>query len=573
MQLVDSKKLLGQNSPATVEQIRARSSSIFQGMQITAAFALVLAACSGEHSVGLDAALDSISQDSFNATTAYLADDERKGRATASPEYLDAANFVADRFAEIGLQPAGDDGWFQQVPFITAAIDSENSGVILHTSSGDHDLEWIKDTVVYADAVRNEVQVRAEVVFAGFGIHAPELGYSDYDGIDVEGKIVATFWGGPEDFSEAELAYYSSASVKSAELTRRGAVGQVLMWDRQEEEDYDWNTYYQGFGTVPTLSWVNDAGEASGYFAGSMGRADLSRAAAEKLFADAPISYDDALDAAAEFRPMSTALGVEVTIYQKVAHERYSSPNVAAMLPGSDPDLAGEFIVFTGHLDHTGSFEGDAKDTIYNGFYDNAVGIAVMLESAKALSRLTVAPRRSIIFLAVTGEEDGLFGSDYFIKNPTVPRDGIIANLNIDMPLLLFPMNTMTIYGAESSSLGPLAIEEVALEGFEVREDPYPGENSIGRSDQYSFAIQGVPFVYLGEGHGSPDPDIDGEAIARDFLDNHYHQVSDDLSQPLDWGTAKRFVRATTRVARRIADADEVPTWVEGDFFGDTFGP
>lgn len=540
---------------------------------ISLAVIAVAVGCSGSTQVDIDAALTSISKESFDRTTVYLADDERRGRDTSSPEYLDSAKFVADRFEEIGLQPAGDNGWYQQVPFITSMIDAESSGVILHTSLGDHELEWLTDAVIYADAVRNEVRVRAEVVFVGFGIHAPELGYSDYEGIDVEGKIVATFWGGPEDFPEAQLAYYTSASAKSAELTRRGAVGQILMWDRQEEIDYEWGTYYQGFGTTPTLAWVNDAGEASDYFPQSLGRADLSRASAELMFADAPISFEDALDAAAEFRPMSTPLGVEVTIYQKVEHDRYSSPNVVGLLPGSDPELKDEYVVFTGHLDHIGYFEGDEEDTIYNGFYDNAVGIAVMIETAKALKQLSIAPRRSIIFLPVTGEEAGLFGSDYFINNPTVPRDSIIANVNVDMPLLLFPMSSLTIYGQHSSSAGQLAVEEVALEGFDVGDDPYPGENSIGRSDQYSFAVQGVPFVYLSEGISSPDLEIDGMAILRDHYENHYHQVSDDLTRPLDWETTERFIRATARVTRRIANEDEPPTWTEGDFFGDTFGP
>jgi len=410
-------------------------------------------------------------------------------------------------------------------------------------------------------------------VFVGFGIHAPDLGYSDYDGIDVEGKIVATFWGGPETFSETELSYHSSATTKSAELTRRGAVGQILLWDRQEEEDYDWDTYYDGFPAGPSLTWANEAGEARGFIPDHRGRADLSHASADAMFADSPISFDDAQDAAAEFRPMSTALGIEATIYQRVDHERFTSPNVVGILPGSDPELASEYVVFSAHLDHVGTEESEeGEDNIYNGFYDNAVGIAIMLESAQALSKLTVAPRRSVVFIAVTGEEKGLLGSDYFAGNPTMSNATIVANVNVDMPLLMFPQNTMTIYGAENSSLGALATEEVALEGFEVGPDPYPGENSIGRSDQYSFATHGIPFVYLSEGVGSPDPDIDGLAITKAFTEDHYHQVSDDLSLPIDWDTTHRFIRASVRVTRRIASDDAVPTWNEGDVFGERFG-
>ena len=534
--------------------------------------ATLVTACSAEPEVGIEEALGVISQDSFEATAHYLADDARKGRQTGSPEYEDAARYVARQFEAMGLRQGGGDGWFQHVPFIAAEIDAGNSGVVLHTKSGDVELEWIRDAVVFPDAVRDETRVRAEVVFAGFGIHAPHLDYSDYEGIDVEGKIVATFWDGPETFPDADLAYYSSADAKAAELTRRGAVGQLLLWDRQEEEDYDWDEYYGEYPSQPPLSWINDAGEASGYYPARRGLADLSRASAEKLFADSAVTFEDALDAAEAFRPMSAALNIEVTLYQKSQHRRFESPNVIGILPGSDPRSKGEYVVVSSHLDHIGTSNADDEDTIYNGFYDNAVGIAIMLESARALSKLSVTPRRSIVFIAVTGEEDGLFGSDYFVNNPTVPADSIIANINIDMPMFLFPLNTMTIYGAASSSLGDSAATEVALEGFEVRPDPYPDEVFIGRSDQYSFALQGIPFVYLAEGVGSSDPAIDGLALGTAFLEEHYHQVSDDLSQPLDWDTARRFARATARVTRRIAMDEATPTWNKGDFFGECFG-
>jgi hypothetical protein len=201
---------------------------------------IALAACSSESNVEIDEALDAITQENLKATTSYLADDARNGRRAGSPGHEDAAGYVVERFEEIGLQPGGEDGFYQHVAFVTAAIDAENSGVILHTDSGDEELEWLKGAVVYSDAFREESRVRAEVVFAGFGIHAPELGYSDYEGIDVEGKIVATFRGGPETFPLIELDYYSSTSAKAAELVSRGAVAQILIWSREKEENQTW---------------------------------------------------------------------------------------------------------------------------------------------------------------------------------------------------------------------------------------------------------------------------------------------------------------------------------------------
>ncbi len=539
----------------------------------TLACAIVLVACSSESSVEIDEALGAINEENLKATTSYLADDARNGRRVGSSGHEDAAKYVAERFEEIGLQPGGEDGWFQQVPLVNATIDAENSGAILHADSGDIELEWVKDTVVFPDPIREKSQVRAEVVFVGFGIHAPELGYSDYDGIDVEGKIVATFWGGPETFPQPELAIYSSADIKAAELVSRGAVGQLMLWDRREEEKQDWDDYYDGYPKKPLLSWENKSGDASRYFPQRLGLAGLSRASAEKLFEDSPITFEDALDAAEEFRPMSTSLGVEVTLYQKTQHERYSSPNVVGILRGSDPQLTNEFVVFSAHLDHIGTKESEEGDTIHNGFYDNAVGIAVMLESARALSKLTVAPRRSIVFLATTAEESGLLGSDYFVNNPAVPDASIVANVNVDLPMFLFPMNTITTWGAERTSFDAAAAAEVALEGFEARPFPYPGEEGdINRSDNYSFAKQGIPFVWMMEGVGSSDATVDGLARINAFYDDHYHQVSDDLSQPVHWDTARRFARACARITRRIAMEDDAPTWKEGDFIGEKFG-
>jgi len=477
------------------------------------ACAAVLAACSSEPNVEIDEALDAINQQNLKATTSYLADDSRNGRRAGSPGHEDAAKYVAEQFEEFGLQPGGENSFYQHVSFVIAAIDAENSGVVLHTDSGDIELEWLKDTVVFPDPIRGESRVRAEVAFVGFGIHAPELGYSDYEEIDVEGKIVATFWGGPDTFPQPELAIYSSAYIKAAELVRRGAVGQIMLWDRREEEKQEWGEHYNGYPKKPLLSWENESGDASRYFPERLGLVDFSRASAEKLFEDSPITFADALDAAEEFKPMSTALGIEVTLYQKTQHERYSSPNVVGILSGSDPQLTNEYVVFSAHLDHLGTRESDEEDTVHNGFYDNAVGVAIMLESARALSKLTVAPRRSTVFLATTAEESGLLGADYFVKNPGLSDKSVVANVNVDLPMFLFPMNTITTWGAERTTFEAAAAAEVSLEGFEALPYPYPGElGDINRSDSYPFAKQGIPFIWMMEGVGSSDAAVDGLA-------------------------------------------------------------
>jgi Zn-dependent M28 family amino/carboxypeptidase len=550
-------------------------------MLIAMASVLLLFACSkdphevpgnGNEQSGLDTALATISRDNIQSSLNYLAADERGGRIMGTRGYDESAQYVADQFAAIGLEPGGTDGWLQQVPLITRKIDIENSGVTLHKSSGEVDLEWKKDLIIYADKLRTENRIRAEVVFAGFGVHAPELGYSDFDGIDVSGKIVATFVGAPATFSSTERAHYSSGRTKEAELVRRGAIGEIGLMSRLEERLSPWEEYTQNLGTQPDLSWIDEGGEVADFHPELQGDAMFNRQSAEQLFEGSPLTFEEALDAADEARPMSTALGVEVTMYRRAEHERITSPNVVGILRGSDSELSKEYVVYSTHLDHLGTGEPVDGDNIYNGMYDNALGVSMTLDIARAFASLRVPPRRSIVFVAVTGEEHKLLGSDYFAHYPTVPASAIVANVNIDMPMMLFPLDTVVGYGAEHSSLEELTAAEAKKEGFDLTPDPYPDEVYFIRSDQYSFVRQGIPAVYFAEGIGSSDPAVDGRAVQEEFFKVHYHHPSDDLSQPIDWETALRFSRGAARVGYRIAMDDERPTWNEGDFFGEKFG-
>lgn len=519
--------------------------------------------------ISLEKALSTISQENIQASLNYLAADEREGRRTGTKGHEEAAQYVADQFKAMGLEPGGNDGWYQQVPLITRLIDTENSSVTLHADTGDIDLKWKNDVIIYADKVRDENSVRAEVVFVGFGVHAPELGYSDYENIDVEGKIVAMFDGAPSTFPSTERAYFSSGRTKVNELMKRGAVGVIDLLSHQDEKRYTWDEYTLGTGTKPGFSWINEAGEAADYHPEYQGGATFSPKSAELLFKNSSLTFEAAQDSAEALQTVSTALGVEVTLTRKTKHERISSPNVVGILRGSDPELSNEYVVYSTHLDHLGIGEEVDGDTIYNGLFDNALGVAMTLDIARALASMPVAPKRSIIFVAVTGEENGLLGSDYFAQFPTVPKAQMVANVNIDMPLVFFPLNTVTGYGAEHSSLEKVMEEEE--EGFTLVEDPYPDEVYFIRSDQYSFVRQGIPSLYFAESIGSSDPEIDGRAVIDTFTADHYHKPSDDLTRPIDWDTALRFARGAARVGNRIAMDPERPKWNEGDFFGGKF--
>ncbi|MDH3351017.1 MAG: M28 family metallopeptidase [Gammaproteobacteria bacterium] len=518
-----------------------------------------------------DGALDAVTAQKLEAHVAYLADDALEGRMAGEPGYNEAAQYVADRFAGFSLEPAGEDGWFQQVPLITYRLDEESAALIAHRDGEDTELLYKEHFAMSGDKVRETRSVRAEVVYVGFGVHAPDLGYSDYDGVDVEGKIVAVFSNAPASFPHNERAYYASNRTKAEQAIARGAVGIIGLVSKRMEEYFPWERVMLELGTRPGMAWVTLTGEAADYYPELRGSAMINVDIARELFAGTAISFDEARTATEASTPASTPLGFEVTLSSKTTHDMVTSPNVIGIVRGTDPELADEYVVYSAHLDHNGVGAPVDGDAIYNGAYDNAMGASLLIETARVFA--ASPPRRSVLFIAVTAEERGLLGSDYFAHYPTVPTASMVANVNLDMPLFLYPVADIIAFGAEHSSLEATVEAAIRIEGFELTPDPMPEETIFIRSDQYSFVRKGVPATFLVPGFGSLDPDIDGQAVVEDHRKNHYHRPSDDLTRPVDWDSAVRFARANARIGYAIADDDARPTWNEGDFFGETFAP
>ena len=477
-----------------------------------------------------------------------------------------------DSFEAIGLEPGGEeDGWYQQVPLISYRLDNDSTEVVTHRDGVNARLGYRDDYTMYGDARREQDTIRAEVVYVGYGVHAPQLGYSDYEGVDVSGKIVAMFGGAPATFHHNERAFYASSRSKNEEAVRRGAVGMVRLRSKRIQRNVPWSRFKKVAGTRPGMAWINLSGEAADYFPELRGAITLSADAATELMAGTPISFPEALEATANSRAASTPLGFEMTMSRRTEHERITSPNVVGVIRGSDPELRNEFVIYSAHLDHLGVGVEENGDGIYNGAYDNAMGVSLMIETARALA--ADPPRRSVLFIAVTGEERGLLGSDYFAHYPTVPSDSMVANINLDMPLFIFPVADLVAFGADHSSLEAPTARAAEAEGFTLSPDPFPEENIFVRSDQYSFVRQGVPAIYLVPGFTSGDPDIEGPAAFQHHLLNVYHRPADDLSQPVDWASARRFARANARIGAIVANADDRPAWNPGDFFGERFSP
>jgi Zn-dependent M28 family amino/carboxypeptidase len=531
--------------------------------------AIMLASCAASPPEALDASLGLIHKRALQRHVAWLAHDERAGRMTGEAGYDRAAEYVAAQLAAMGVEPAGADGWYQPVPLRTFKAKGEASRFVIHDAAGDEALVYRDAFSVRPDPVSPARQVRAEVVYAGYGIHAPDLGYSDYEGIDVRGKIVALYGGAPDGFVGATRAFYASSEARRTELVARGAIGTISLRSRKDEEARSWEASKARIDQRASMTWVSAAGEAAGHFPQIQGAALISPQAAAALFAHAPLTYEASLDAMEAGTVASASLGVEVTIAGESLHSELTSPNVVGLVRGTDPVLADEYVVYTAHLDHLGTREEAGEQRIFNGVYDNAMGVALMLETARAFAALP--PRRSVLFVAVTAEEKGLLGSDYFVNHPTVPRAAIVANINLDMPLFLYPVADLVAFGSENSTLQGVAERGAAAEGFVLSPDPFPEENLFVRSDQFSFVRKGIPAIFLVTGFASLDDRVDGEAAYRDHVRNHYHAASDDLGRPIDWASAVRFARAHARMGYDIATNTERPTWLEGNVFGTRF--
>lgn len=247
--------------------------------------------------------------------------------------------------------------------------------------------------------------------------------------------------------------------------------------------------------------------------------------------------------------------------------ERIDSPNVIGMIPGSDPVLGKEVVMLTAHLDHDGIDPTREGDKVYNGAMDNAAGIATMLEVAHAFARSGQRPRRTVMFAAVTAEEDGLLGSQYLAKHPLVPAGGrVVGVVNLDMPVLTYDFSDVIAFGGEHSTLGAVAERALASAGVKVSPDPMPQEGIFTRSDHYSFVVEGVPSIMLATGFAG-----EGREKFTGFLQHRYHKPDDDLSQAFDWAAGAKFARANYLIARAIADGAEAPRWYARNFFGETF--
>jgi Peptidase family M28/PA domain len=513
------------------------------------------------------AAAQAITEDVLRGHVRFLGSDLLEGRAPASRGDLLAQQYVQAQMESIGLEPgAPEGGWLQKVPLVGIVGKVPEK---LSLAKGERNLEFKKmdDYVAFSGTQKPESRVeKAEIVFVGYGIVAPEYQWDDYKDVDVKGKVLLMMNNDPEDdpklFAGKTRLWYGRWDYKYMIAAQKGAVGAFII-HTQPSAGYPWQVVqtswsgerfelpYAGEPRVEIKGWFTE--DASKKIA-SLGGQDLDR------LREAARNRD--------FRPVP--LGVESSMRIENAVQTKDSANVIGKLPGGDPKLSGEAVVYTAHHDHLG-MKGDAKpgeDAIYNGALDNASGVAAMLAIARAFGELPKEPRRTIFFASVTAEEQGLLGSEYLAKHPPIPPGRIAANINIDGVNIFGRTKDLTMIGFGKSSLDPIVVSLAKTQGRVVKPDQFPDRGFFYRSDQFNLAKEGVPAAYFDSGtEVIGKPTGWGKQRIEEWEEKDYHQPSDELTNDWNLSGAVEDARLDFWLGVRVANADRMPEWNKGDEF------
>lgn len=530
------------------------------------AVALLLAACahpSASHG------LRAIDPARLEATTRTLSSDEMAGRAPGTPGGARAEEYVAEQFRAMGLEPAGDGGtFFQTVPLLQATRVDAESSLVVHTRAGDVTPQLDRELLLFGSAQGTDIAIDAPLVFAGYGIGRPELGYDDLEGVDVRGKVALVFGGSPRSVGGRPLdaalhAVLAARRPRAEGLRDRGAIAVVEVYDPVLAERLPFTVLAPKLGG-PTLTWLE--GDRPGNLA-PLPVVMISAPAFDRILAAIPGAPQGkelwkVLDQGGR---QTLDVGASVSLRIRSTHARIAARNVLARLPGTD---ASETVVYSAHLDHVGVGDAVGGDKIYNGALDNAIGVAAILEVAHAFVALGRKPRRSILFAAVTAEEAGLIGSSYLVHHSPVPLDQIVADLNVDGLTPYYEVHDIVALGAEHSTLARPVAEAARQLGLAVSPDPDPAEVSFIRSDQFSFVREGVPSIFAAAGFlDAKGGSASNRALVDAWTEQRYHQPSDEWQADYRAEWTLPETRFHFLVGLFVADAAERPRWNAGDVF------
>jgi hypothetical protein len=502
-----------------------------------------------------------VSAESLRSHTFFLGDDALEGRAPGSPGAERAARYIVRQLERAGLEPLGRNGsWLQDVP-LHGTTPGKGSALVVTSACGSQPLRLGEDYLLYTGGVQTLIPREVPLVFAGYGIVAPEFDYNDYQDVDVTGKVVVVLTGEPSSsdpgfFAGATPTVYSTPEAKQRIALSRGARGSLIVPSSLEPQPA-WDDLRREFAfehlslpyTLPRHLSVRVRPEA-----------------AERLFCDAEWDLGAVHDMERTLKVRSFPLPARVRFHGEFSERDFFCRNVVARLPGQDDDLKDTSVLVTAHYDHLGVGPPVDGDSIYNGVIDNAIGVAGVLEMARVLAERPNAPRRSVVFLFTTAEEEGLLGSLHYLDHPLVPVHRTVANVNVDGLAHVATFGDVVGIGAEASTLGETLERVASRRGLRVSEiPPLARADPFAMSDQAAFAEVGVPALLVNEGleWTGYRP---GEALARyaEWGHTRYHRPTDDLSQTLNFEATRQHVQVLVDLVWEIANDPEAPRWNPG---------
>jgi Zn-dependent M28 family amino/carboxypeptidase len=512
------------------------------------------------------AAAKSIDAERIRAHVRFLSHDLLEGRGTGQRGGDIAAQYLAAQFALYGLAPAGDNGtYLQKVALVGVTTLAEKTAFALAPAGAEAmKLAHGDDFVVSNQTQKSVSDIDADMVFVGYGISAPEFNWDDYKGVDLRGKVLLMLVNEPPStdarfFKGPALTYYGRWTYKYEEAARRGAVGALLV-HKTEMASYGWD--------VVRNSWSGERSylKAEGPLLQAASWIQLE--VARKALAAAGKDLDQLMESAqsGDFRPVPLALKLKAHVESKVRPSE--SSNVLARLSGSDPKLKAEAIIYTAHYDHLGVRPGVAGDNIYNGAEDNATGCGVLLELARAFATAAQKPRRSILFAAVTAEEQGLLGSEYLGLHPPVPAASIVLNLNFDNIPPLGEPEHVEVAGSERTTFYPVVEATAKGSGFQIMPDSNPGAGYFYRSDHFSMARVGVPAFSVNVGQKFKGHTLEwGQQQDKEYTAKRYHQPGDEYRPEMDFASSRAIARFGFVLGWKAATSAQGIEWLPGDEF------
>ena len=513
------------------------------------------------------AQVSDISGERIRAHVKFLASDLLEGRGVGTRGGDLATEYLASQFAVIGAKPAGENGtYFQRVPMV--GVTTEPGATLSAESAGGQNVsfKWLDDFVGVSQLQHPSDQFEAEAVFVGHGIAAPEFHWDDFKGVDVKGKVLVLFTNEPPSddpkfFGGRALTYYGRWTYKYEEAARRGAKG-VLIIHTTPTAGYSYDVVRSSWGKEdPQLKLA--PGEPALALAGW-----VTQEAGARLFGLSGKTVDEMLKAAnsRDFKPIPLGVRLRANIPTQI--RQIESRNVIAMIPGSDPNLKSQAVLFTAHWDHLGIATPVNGDSIYNGAVDNATGCAILIEMARAWQSLEHKPRRTALFAAVTAEEAGLRGSEYYALHPVIPLSKTALDLNFDGFYPFGRTKDISVTGAERTTVWPSVEEAARRMSLAIKPDAHPEQGHYYRSDHFSLAHAGVPAFSISLGtdyYGKPAGY--GEKVFEEYNTKHYHQPSDEYHDDWDFAGMEEAAKFGLLIGTTVANQDKLPTWNAGDEF------